>query len=93
MPHWLFHLLGGDGGSVYDYLSAPLPDVALITGVAAFIHRHQCHDHRCVRIARHQVANGEFAVCGRHHRQLNGLPANHRVDIHHIKTVHDATTR
>lgn len=72
MPHWLFHLLGGDGGSVYDY---------------------QCHDHRCVRIARHQVANGEFAVCGRHHQQLNGLPAGHRVDIHHIKTVHDATTR
>jgi hypothetical protein len=72
--HWLQHFFGyqagGGNGAYYLFFSGIgsiiLPPVLTLAGiVAVFGWRHQCHERRCLRVARFTA--GEYRVCRKHH--------------------------
>lgn len=69
---WLAHVLGLDDASGGWYLwwsgtGSDLGEVAIAGAVLATVRRHNCHVHRCWRIARHPVAGTGHVVCRHHH--------------------------
>jgi len=64
--HAIGHVLGLDDASGHWYLfwSGFFGDLALFGGALALYHKHNCHQHRCLRIARH-VHDGS-PYCTRH---------------------------
>lgn len=70
--HWLSHWLGLDNPSGAPYLwwsgaGADLGELAIIGGLVGIYRRHNCHVHRCWRIARHPVDGTTWTVCRLHH--------------------------
>jgi hypothetical protein len=69
--HWLIHFLGIDTqqSDNYDFVSGVGPMLVTIMfgsgAIIAFCRRHNCHQHHCWRLARHQA--GAYLVCRRHH--------------------------
>ena len=39
--------------TLYDLTSGWIPCGALLTGLGAIYHRHNCHEHRCPRIVKY----------------------------------------
>lgn len=70
--HWLAHLFGLDNGSGGLYLfwsgiGGDVSQVAVLLGLVGMWRKHNCHVHRCWRLARHPVAGTGWVVCRRHH--------------------------
>ena len=75
---WLGHFTGvsnesGPGYGFFSGIGSDIGEIALVGGLAAMLHRHNCHETGCLRISRHTVVDpvtGEHVVrCRRHHRQ------------------------
>lgn len=68
--NWIGHLLGTDGKGYYDFYSGfaqAVGSIALLGGVAAFVHRHNCHVKGCWRLGKARVQGTEWVVCHHHH--------------------------
>jgi hypothetical protein len=66
----LGHVLGTDGRAWYDFWSGFAADIGGLAFVGAAIgiyRKHNCHVHRCWRIAKQQVIGTSWMVCHRHH--------------------------
>ncbi|MES1247190.1 MAG: hypothetical protein ABUS54_05910 [Actinomycetota bacterium] len=67
LPHW-FHWADHGG---YNFVSGPLADISLLTAFVGwsllFLHKHNCHVHRCWRLAWHPHPDHGHPVCKRHH--------------------------
>lgn len=90
MMHLLIHLLGIDdvSGHAYAFWSgfgSDLGELAIVGGLLAMIRKHNCHVHRCWRIARHPVAGTEHIVCRKHHPK--GAPTHHQVLAEHAENT------
>jgi hypothetical protein len=79
--HWLNHVMGNDYGQPYGSFSfynlwsgiaGALPDILLITGLAAWYVHRTCHVNHCYRPGRHEVAGTPFKCCRKHHPAIDG---------------------
>ena len=91
------------GFTRYDYFTAGqnyafysgigpmlLTAVGLSTIIAGLFKHLNCHTAGCFRIVRHKIAGGEYGVCGRHWREINGHPADHKFTVEHLRERHRA---
>jgi hypothetical protein len=80
----LGHLIGADGNEWYNFSSgmgADLGQVALFGAAIGLYRKHNCHVHRCWRIAKQQVLGTSWVVC--HHHHPEGRPTAERVaEVH-----------
>lgn len=79
---WLHHLLHwlavhtgtvNEPGPYYGFWSgfgSDIGEVALLSGLFAMIHKHNCHEQGCLRIGRHTVDGTPW--CDRHHGAARG---------------------
>jgi hypothetical protein len=77
-PEWIWHPLGQCAGAhaevvrckSYNLHSGILGQIVLLGGVGSaigvFWHKHNCHEHRCLRLSWHNDAEGH-PVCKVHH--------------------------
>jgi hypothetical protein len=74
--HYLIHWPTQGG---YNFVSGPLADITLVTAFAGtlylFLRRHNCHVHRCWRLAWHPHPDHGHPVCKKHHPDGHGLPS------------------
>ena len=66
----LGHLIGADGNEWYNFwsgLGADVGQVALFGAAIGLYRKHNCHVHRCWRIAKQQVEGTTWMVCHKHH--------------------------
>lgn len=70
--HWPTH-----GG--YNFISGPLADITLATAfvssVYIFLRSHNCHVHRCWRLAWHPHPVHGHPVCKKHHPESGSITA------------------
>jgi hypothetical protein len=63
----------------YNFVSGPLADITLLTAfvgwLAIFWHKHNCHVHRCWRLAWHPHPVHGHPVCKRHHPDYKRVTA------------------
>jgi hypothetical protein len=78
-------------GTNYALFSGFLPctetGVGLSTIIIGFWHHVNCHVDGCPLIVRHKIANGEYGVCGRHWREINGH-GDEPHTVEHIRAHH-----
>lgn len=69
VPNWIGHILGLDdaGGGWYLFWSGFAADLGMFAAIAAYLRKHNCHQHRCWRIGRHPIDGTPFVVCRKHH--------------------------
>lgn len=87
----LGHVLGTDQGSWYGFwsgLGADLGEVAFIGAAIGLYRKHNCHVHRCWRLAKQQVDGTSWMVCHKHHplgkpttAQLDAMRASARRQV------------
>lgn len=81
-------------GQNYAFFSGFFPcfltTLGLSTIIVGLFHHINCHSSGCWRIVRHKIANGEYGVCGRHWREINGHPKDHKFTIEHLRRHHKA---
>ena len=65
-----------------------LTAVGLSTIIAGLFRHLNCHVDSCWRVNRHKIAGGEYGVCGKHWRQINGHPDDHKFTVAHLKERH-----
>jgi hypothetical protein len=66
----LGHVLGTDGRAWYDFWSgfgADIGGLAFLGAGIGLYRKHNCHVHRCWRIAKQQVEGTTWMVCHKHH--------------------------
>jgi hypothetical protein len=84
-------------GQNYAFASGVGPMLLTAIGLSTIITglwRHlNCHTSGCPRIVRHKIANGEYGVCGRHWREINGHPEGHKFTVGHLREHHHAHLR
>jgi hypothetical protein len=66
-PDWLWN-----HASSYNFVSGPLPDITLITGIALWWRKHNCHVRTCWRLQWHPHPVHGHPVCRRHHPETKG---------------------
>ena len=75
LPHWL---RWPDNGG-YNFVSGPLADITLATGFLGwlyfFLRKHNCHVHRCWRLAWHPHPVHGHPVCRKHHPDSRNVHA------------------
>jgi hypothetical protein len=67
--------------------------LGLSTIVAGLFKHLNCHVDSCPRISRHKIAGGEYGVCGRHWREINRQPEDHKFTVAHLRDHHLAHLR
>lgn len=84
-------------GQSYAFFSGIGPFLITSIGISTIIsglwHHLNCHTDGCPRIVRHKVAGGEYGVCSKHWREINGHPADHKFTIAHLREHHHAHLR
>lgn len=79
-------------GQSYAFFSGPLGPILTALGLGTIIStllRHlNCHVEGCPRLNRHKVAHGEYGVCGRHWREIEGHARDHKFTVEHIRERH-----
>lgn len=91
VANFLLHLTGGDNGSgvIYLELSGFIAVLGYLSLLGGFLRRHNCHQHRCWRLAKHPVADGSIVVCHKHHPAHKGQKLTaaviHRFHHSHIE--------
>jgi hypothetical protein len=77
----------------YNFVSGPLADITLITAFVGtlylWLRSHNCHVHRCWRLAWHPHPVHGHPVCKRHHPDSRGV---HSAGIHGEKAAPRSTT-
>jgi hypothetical protein len=84
----LAHVFGSDGRSWYNFWSgfgADIGEVAFIGAAVGVYRKHNCHVHRCWRIAKQQVVGTSWMVC--HHHHPEGRPTADQVAQVHSKIL------
>lgn len=69
--HLFLFLLGlsptPDGTPVtYQLWSGLVPSLVVFGAIIGYLRSRNCHVHGCLRLARHDMAGGQFRVCRRH---------------------------
>ena len=83
----------GQNYALYSgFLPCLLTSIGLSTIIVGLWRHVNCHVDGCPLIARHKVANGEYGVCGKHWRQVNGHGDKPHT-VEHIKAHHDRHLR
>lgn len=67
MTGTIFEPLWGAGYQFWSGIGSDIGELAIITGVAAFCYRHNCHIHRCWRLSWHPDPETGHPVCKKHH--------------------------
>jgi hypothetical protein len=84
----LGHVLGTDGRTWYDFwsgLGADIGGLAFIGATIGIYRKHNCHVHRCWRIAKQAVVGTSWVVCHRHHPE--GRPTAQQVAQVHSRIL------
>jgi hypothetical protein len=73
---WFLHTFGIDTTTGYWYafwsgFGSDISELALLAGIFAWYHKHNCHQLRCWRIGRHLVDGTPW--CNHHHRAARNL--------------------
>ena len=80
LPHWVHW---ADHGG-YNFVSGPLADITLGTAFVSwlilFLRKHNCHVHRCWRLAWHPHPVHGHPVCKPHHPHGRLVTATHLAD-------------
>ena len=67
----LWDVTDGEGYAFWSGFGSDLGEVTLVglvaTGIGTFWHKHNCHEHRCLRLSWHPDENGH-PVCKKHHK-------------------------
>lgn len=95
VQHWLAIHTGtlNEPGPYYGFWSgfgSDLGEYVIIGGVIGAYRKHNCHTHRCPWIGKYPVANGEFFVCKKHHREITGHPV--KLTVEYLKHHHEKVT-
>jgi hypothetical protein len=61
---WLWNNPGN-----YNFISGPLANITLLTGVGIYLHKHNCHVKHCARMAWHDHPDHGHPVCKKHFPQ------------------------
>jgi hypothetical protein len=85
IAHWFWFITGARNEATAAYglwsgVGGALPDVCLLTAVAAWYWHRTCHVSRCWRPGRHAVEGTPYRACRRHHP--GGLPR--RITAEHL---------
>jgi hypothetical protein len=79
--HWLAYMTGSlntpGAPPNYNFWSGVGSDLGEVTIIAALItvyRKHNCHVHRCWRIAKFTVAGTPYVVCKKHHPGIPDTP-------------------
>ena len=97
--HWLVVHLSQETGTsnsasrAYDFWSgfgSDIGEATLFTAAIGIYRAHNCHTHRCWRLAKHPVEGTPYKVC-RHCHPLMGK--DHRPTREHIHRAHERTNR
>lgn len=79
-------------GSNYAFFSGfgamAMTGLGLSTVAITLIRHLNCHVAGCPRISKHKIAGGEYGVCGKHWRIVNGHPDGHKYTVGHIRERH-----
>ena len=67
IPADLFHPLWGSGYQFWSGIGSDLSEITLLAMAAGLYKAHNCHVHRCWRLARHPVDGTAYKVCRKHH--------------------------
>lgn len=84
----LGHVLGSDGRAWYNVWSgfgADIGELAFIGAAIGVYRKHNCHVHRCWRIAKQEVVGTSWMVCHRHHPE--GRPTAEQIAQVHSKIL------
>lgn len=89
--HGMAHLIGIDSQSTqfyafYSGFGTWILAAAGYTGIIiTLVHHLNCHVDGCLRVGKFPVADGQYKVCGKHHREVTGHPKKLTVDfLHHL---------
>jgi hypothetical protein len=63
----IFHPLWGVGYQFWSGIGSDVGELAIITGVAAFLYKHNCHVRGCPRLSWHPDPGTGHPVCKKHH--------------------------
>lgn len=81
-------------GQNYAFFSGIGPMMLTALGMSTIISTMfrslNCHVSGCPWIVHHKVANGEYGVCRKHWREINGHPADHKFTVAHLRERHQA---
>lgn len=84
-------------GQNYAFLSGFAPVFVTSLGLGTLVsgawHHLNCHVSGCPWVVRHKIAGGEYGVCGKHWRQINHLPRDHKFTVAHLRDHHHAHLR
>lgn len=83
LQHWLAYETGSYNtpgvAHNYNFFSGSGSDIGQITLIglavsfmAAWYHKHNCHNEKCWRIGIHTLADGKYTVCRKHHNEITG---------------------
>jgi hypothetical protein len=96
LPFGLWHFLLTFTGSIkeshawYGFWSGFAGDLTIFAGIVFWYRKHACHDHACLRLGKHELANGEFVVCRKHYRQATDTHPDQKITIQHIAKIHNS---
>lgn len=80
------------GGVNYALFSGFMPCLLTLLGlgtiISGLLSHLNCHVDGCPWVVRHKVANGEYGVCGKHWREINGHAKDHKFTVEHIRVHH-----
>lgn len=85
--HWIGWLLGvyptPEGTSpMYQVWSGFVPAMAVVYACVNWVHRSNCHVHRCWRPGRFPA--GQYKVCRKHHPDIDSHVTQAMVDEDHL---------
>lgn len=79
-------------GEVYAFMSGIGPVLVGLLGASSILwtllHHLNCHVDGCPRINKHKVAGGEYGVCTKHWREINGHDEDQKYTVKHIRDHH-----
>lgn len=88
--HQAYFVTGEQYALYSGFLPCLLTTIGLSTIIAGLFRHLNCHVDGCPRITRHKIANGEYGVCGKHWREVNGHAPDHKFTIAHLREHHQA---
>ena len=68
----VYDYLWNNSGS-YNFISGPLADITLLTGLAVFLKKHNCHVQHCYRLSWQEHPDHGHPVC-KHHFPNERMP-------------------
>lgn len=64
---YFLHPLGGLGYQFFSGIGSSISEWATLwVAISVYLYKHNCHEHRCLRLSWHPDADGKL-ICKRHH--------------------------